>query len=286
MRSLRRPVRTKRPPRSDWTEVDTPPLLQQLRRQPRLLALGFLVAALAAGGRYESLARHFDATTQVAVGETTSLVHSESAKAPDYYTSRLPARSTTLGDMVASPEIRNSVARAASIPASEIAVDAPLWTDLLRDQQWATGEKRASQIVVERDPYRLRLDNAAQGPVIDVSTQAPTAEGATRLAAAVAPAFNDYLARVSAGTPAPFRYDAQQLTPVSVSGASGAKNVATFTFLVTFVLWCGCVLMVTSLVRDLQKARGKPEVEHPRNRSSGTASGSWETRGVWPSTSG
>ena len=97
--------------------------------------------------------------------------------------------------MVASPEIRGYVARAAGIPASEIAVDTPLWTQLQRIQQWATGEKRANQIIGEGDPYRITLDNNFDAPVIDVVTQAPTANAAARLANGVVVALTTYVLR-------------------------------------------------------------------------------------------
>lgn len=281
-RAMVRPARPDSESRSglDANEVDTPPLLQQLRRRPRLVALGLLIATLVAAARLESITPHSTASTQVALGEGIGLGLSESAKIPDYYTRQLPSRSATLADMIASPEIRGDVAHAASLPASKIDVDAPLWTALLRDQQWPTPQKRASQIVAEGDPYRLTLNNAGDIPLIDVTAQAPSAEAAARLAAAVAPGLNTYLAHFQRGTPSPLRYSAQQVVPVSIAPASGTKNIAIFTFLVVFVLWCACLLGATALIRDLRSAWGEPKVRETRERSLSSDVPPWEPSGV------
>ncbi len=102
--------------------------------------------------KFKSLA-HATASTQLAVGGPTSL---SSHDHPDLYDRNLGPRAAAFADIIASPQVRGYIARAAGFPVSEIAVDPPLWDQLQRIQQWATGEKRANQIIVEGDPYGSR----------------------------------------------------------------------------------------------------------------------------------
>ena len=240
--------------RSDLAEVDAPGPLGRLRRHPRWLAVGILVAAAAAASRFAAIGllppsikfkslAHTTATTEIAVGANLSLSLSQAPAVPDQYGRSLPTRALALGDMIASPQLKRYVAQTAGLPASEIAIDAPLWIQLQRDQQWATGQKRASQIVVERDPYHISLNTEFEAPVIEVSAQAPTTQAAARLAHAVPIGLSAYLSNLQtkARTPLASHYDVEQLAPVAVnpSSSSGPANVAIFTFLAVFLLWCG-----------------------------------------------
>ena len=85
-------------------------------------------------------------------------------------------------------------------------------------QQWATGPKRASQIVVENAPYHITVDGGT-GPVINVNTQAPTTEAAARLAFATGVGLNAYVQHLqtSTGVPKAARYAISQLAPVSTT---------------------------------------------------------------------
>lgn len=248
-------------------------LCAQLRRHRRWLAVGVVVAAIAAVSPFTAIGflppslklkpfGHATASTSLGVGLESSL----GSGFPDAYDSNLSPRSATLADMTASPQLLGYVARAAGIPASKIAVDAPLWTDLWRVQQWDTGAKRASQIVVENDPYRITLSNDPNGaPAIDVATQAPTAGAAGRLAQGVADGLNSYLSQIQAAsrTPLGSRYHVSELAPVTVDPAKTGQlaNVGLLMFLAVFVLWSGLVLAVASLARS---PRRPGELESPR----------------------
>src|SRR5262249_8356984 len=157
----------------------------------RWTALGLFVAAVAAGTRFVAIGivppsiklKHFGhatASTELVVDKIASLRHS----VPDKY-GNLAKSAYALADMASSPEITKYVARAAGLPASRIGVMGPIWTELWRSQQWAPGPKRASQIILENDPYQITI-NHESSPVIDVETQAPNTETAARLATAVA----------------------------------------------------------------------------------------------------
>jgi hypothetical protein len=247
------------------------------------MAVGVIVAAVAAVTRFATIGilppaiklkpfAHATASTEAVVG-TSSLFRYD---VPDRYLSNISPRAYALADMVASPEVTRYVARAAGLPASKIAVMGPLWTELQRSQQWATGPKRASQIVIENDPYQVTLSVQAESPpyspVIDVDTQAPTTDTAARLATAVVAGLSAYLRHLqtATGVPKSARYDISQLVPVSVAPArkSQLANVAAFTYAAVFVLWCGLVIAVSSLIRDLRAAAIKSQVRTAPGRSS------------------
>lgn len=242
-------------------------LLAPLRQHRLWTTLGVLVALTAALTRFVAIGilppsiktkpfAHATASTQVVVGKTATFTYS----VLDHYSAIYSSRSYALADMVASPEVAGYVARAAGLPASKIGILQPLWTDLWQQQEWPSGPKRASEIVVENDPYHITLSTEANAPpwspVIDVATQAPTAAAAARLASGVATGLNAYVLHLATttGVPVRDRYQITQLGAVSISPArkSQLASVALFTFIAVLVLWCGGEVAVSALMRDLR----------------------------------
>jgi hypothetical protein len=275
-------------------------LLAPLRRHRGWTLLGLVVAAVAAATRFAAIGvlppsikikpfAHADASTQV---ELTTTWSSAASNREPY--DPLSTQTYALADMVDSPEITRYVARAAGLPASKIGVLGPLWTELWRSQQWASGPQRDRQITIEKDPYQITInqestlpgDGPGPGPgppIIDVLTQAPTPETATRLAAAVAVGLSAYIqhAQATGGVPERDRYYVRQLVPVSVAPARASQlaNVGLFTFLAVFVLWCGAEIAVSSLLRDLRAAAAASKVGAGTDRSS--ESGPFSTGTRW-----
>ena len=267
-------------------------LLAPLRRHRGWTLLGLIVAVLAAGTRFVAIGilppsikmkpfAHAEASTQVVVG--TTWASSDDGKRHSAVQNDLSTRSYTLADMVDSPEITDYVARAAGLPASKIGTLGPLWVELWRAQQWASGAKRSAQIVIEKDPYQITIseetDPPAAGPgpgpgppVIDVQTQAPTTGAAARLASAVPAGLSAYVQHLQAadGFPERDRLTVRQLVPVSVTPArtSQLATVGVFTLLAVFVLWCGAEIAVSSLTRDLRGAAAASKAGDVSDRSS------------------
>jgi hypothetical protein len=274
--------------------LETPGLFAQLRRQRLWVAVGVVVASIATTTPVVAIGvlppsinlkqlAHATASTQLVVGANSSFGHPY----PDLYDRNLAPRAAALADMIASPRVRSYVGRAAAVPASEIAVDTPLWTQLQRIQQWATGEKRANEIIAEKDPYRITLTNDPYAPVVDVIAQAPSTQAAARLAHGVVEGLRTYVSDLATtvGTPLAGRYVVGQLAPVTVDPASttGLANVGAFTFLAVFVLWCGLVLFASGLARDICAAATSSQVHGGLSRSSGSEA-KWTEAGG-PSTS-
>ena len=160
------------------------------------LATGVVVAIVVTASRFVSIGvlppsvklkqlAHATASTELLVGKHYSL---RSSPTRDPYVNSAVPRAQALADMMASPQIRGYIGRAAGLPSSRIAVDTPVWTDVERIQQWPTGEKRGTQIIMENAPYRITVDVEDYAPVIDVATQAPTTEEADALASGAEPA--------------------------------------------------------------------------------------------------
>lgn len=273
-------------PTPDRTRPDAQDrLLAPLRRHRLWTVLGLLVATVAAATRFAAIGvvppsitlkpfAHARGSTEVVVGESRSFRHS----VPDHYGSVLSARAYALADIVASPELARYVARAAGVPASKIGILGPLWTDLWRSQQWAPGPKRASQILIEHDPYHITLNVETNSPpwppVIDVETQAPNTQSAARLATAVVSGLQAYVLHLQTAIRVPQRerYDVSQLVPVSVTPArtSQLADVGALTFVAVFVLWCGVMVAVSSLIRDVRVIAADAKVGSGVDRSSGS----------------
>jgi hypothetical protein len=258
-------------------------LLAPLRRHWPWTLLGLVVATLAAATRFASIGllppsfkmkpfAHAAGSTQIVVGKNQAFTHA----VPDLYFSNDPPRAYALADMAASPEVTQYIARAAGVPASKLAILGPVWTELQRTQAWANGPKRASQIIIENDPYHIDLSVRSEAPpwapLIDVETQAPSPKTAAQLANAVAPGLNAYVAHLQAatGVRTTDRYQLSQIVPASVSPASKSQlgSVGAFTFFAVFVIWCGAMLAVLGLRRDLRAARHASKVGDPLDRSS------------------
>lgn len=236
-------------------------LLAPLRRYWRWTALGLLVATAAAVTRFVAIGvvppslklktfGHATGSTELVVDQSKAFTHS----LPDVYARRLPLKTYALAQIAASPEVAKYVAEAANLPVSKIGILGPVWRELWRSQQWASGPTRASQIIIESDPYHVTLNVETQEapwpPVIDVVTQAPTTETAARLASAAGAGLSTYLRHLQAtGVRERARYDVRQLVPVSVVPArtSQLANVGIFTLFAVFALWCGVIVAVSSL---------------------------------------
>jgi hypothetical protein len=263
-------------------------LLAELLSHRRWLLVGVFVAIAVAASRFVAIGlsppsfkvrqlTHANASAELLVGKQ----YTYSAGYRDPYVNEVVPRAQALADMTASPELRGYIARAAGLPASQIAVDPPVWTDVERIQQWPTGERRSTQIVVEGAPYRVQLDAEGYAPVLDVSTQAPTVAEAASLAAGVGKGLTAYLTHLenSTGTPTVDRYGISELGPVAASaaGKSVPANVAGFTFAVVLFLWCGGILFVAGISEDVRTLRRRAKVSGDPDRSS-------RTRGPWPGT--
>ena len=202
---------------------------------------------------------HATASTELVVGESRSFRHSCSRPLRQQL-SAARVRARGHGGQPRGREVRRAGGRS---PRLE---DRHLGATLDRAPAIAavgTGSKAGQSDHHRERPVPHHPDVQTQSPpwppVIDVETQAPNTETAARLATAVVSGLNAYVSHLqtATGVPEPDRYEVSQLAPVSVAPArtSQLANVGVFTFVAVFVLWCGVMVAVSSLMRDLRAHR-------------------------------
>ena len=180
-----------------------------------------------------------------------------------------------LAEEMTSAEVKGLIAHAAGIPNRQLAIDAPISSDLQRTQQEPTGEQRSTQLLTEGDPYRIELDTDAELAGIGITGRAPTAAGAVTLVHGAEVALKRYLtdSQDAAGVPARMRLDIAHLAPVGLTGGSGGHSMTALVFVIVFVLWAGLVALVDKLRRELSiiataQERGLAQIRMPSVRSS------------------
>ncbi len=247
-------------------------LVAELLSRPRALVAGLVVATLAALSPFVAIGvvppslalehvGHATATTQLLVGQPRDL---GSTGARQRYVTTIVPLAQTLADLMSSPAVRTLIARDARIPRSQLAVDTPVWQDVVQIQQWPSQGKRDSELLVEGAPDRLTIDVEPTAPVIDVTAQAPTTRQAITLAASAQRALNDYEAELQSvtATPSAYRYDVTRLVPIAASatGRADLANIAALTFGTVLFIWCGATLFLANLAQDIRALRRRPQV--------------------------
>jgi hypothetical protein len=177
------------------------------------------------------------ASTEVLVDSPKSKVVDIRAQTIDFQA--LTTRADLLSNVMASEPVRLFIARHAHIPVQSIAATASLGANLPRAAFEPDSERRASDLLRESDKYRLSLAVNPTLPVIDVNAQAPTAEGAERLANGAV----DYLTLTADQQGVA---DAQRVRLVQLGKARGGVinpgvklQIALLTFVIVFLAAAG-----------------------------------------------
>jgi hypothetical protein len=239
-------------------------IFRNLRRRRRWIAVGVAAAGLAALTSVVSLSLFPPSIHKKPLAFSTArvqmLVDTSASSFLDTQADIwvLNERTPIIGLMLSSPAALDYIGHAAGIPGNKIAAEAPLANNLQRSQVEPTADKRAIQIVGERDLYRLEFDQSSTLPIIGVRAQAPTARAAATLANAVPRGFDAYLHDLSHTPPSSHEVGVRALTTAVGSPVSSRADleVGMFVFVVVFVFWCGLVLIASSLLDALRIARG------------------------------
>ena len=181
------------------------------------------------------------ASTEVLVDSPKSKVVDIRAQTIDFQA--LTTRADLLSNVMASEPVRLFIARHAHIPVQSIAATASLGANLPRAAFEPDSERRASDLLRESDKYRLSLAVNPTLPVIDVNAQAPTAEGAQRLANAAVAGLRDYLTLTADQQGVA---DSQRVRLVQLGQARGGVvnpgvklQIALLTFVIVFLAAAG-----------------------------------------------
>lgn len=226
-------------------------VLQELLRRRRALALGALVALIAAVmsvyringfGLASRGLKHSSASTELFV-DTHSSVLGDVNEAIE----PLQARASTYANFMASPTMLALIGQRAGIAGDRLYAAGPVDPLVPRVVEEPTALVRNVQITGETAPYRLNFSNDPNLPTIGIAAQAPTTPQAVKLADAAAWALQRYVSQLQAsnGTPAQAQIVIRQLGPAigGVSDAGVSKALATMVFVAVLALWCVGMLL-------------------------------------------
>ncbi len=238
--------------------------LNILWRRRRLVAVGALVAALAAllsvftvGLFPPSLSSR---TNVFATASTQLLVDTPDSAFADTANDLTPleTRASVFARFLASPAALLLIARDAGVPAEAIEAQGPFDINLPVIQQEPTAEKRSSQIIGEGALYRLRFENNPILPIISVYAQAPSEAEAIALANAAPGALSTYIRGIQErqNTPPGRQVEIRKLGTATGGVVNQGANVqiAALVFIVVFGGWCMLLIPAQNLARGWREA--------------------------------
>ena len=191
------------------------------------------------------------ATTHVVVDTPRSSILDLSQDT--YVLEALRQRAIVLGNVPAQGAVRMAIARRAQVPVDSLQVTPPLTATQPRVVEGSANQKHATDILASTDQYRISIQTNPTVPMMDIYSQAPTAQKAEIMANAVVDELRVYLARVAVaqGTP-----EADQISLVQLGRANGAVindgikwQVGLLAFVLTFSVACATVILF-SRVRE------------------------------------
>ena len=158
-----------------------------------------------------------------------------------------------LGNVPVDGAVRTAIARRAEVPVDSLQITPPLTPAQPRVVQGSANQKHVTDIFQSTDQYRLNIQTNPTVPIMDIYSQAPTAQKAEVLANAAVDALRAYLAdRAIAGrTP-----EAEQIRLVQLGRAKGEVinggikwQLGLLAFVLTFSFACAAVILL-SRVRE------------------------------------
>ncbi len=170
-----------------------------------------------------------------------------------YEIESLSQRAVILGNVMASPPVREYIGRRAGVAAERIAATGPLTSAQPRAIAGTENEPHTSDILNRPEEYRLNVQANPTVPVLDVYSQAPDAEAAKDLANAAVDGLQDYLDAVAAerGTAASNQVQLEQLgrAQSGVINAGAGVTMALVVFALVFAVSSAAVLFVARVRR-------------------------------------
>jgi hypothetical protein len=228
-------------------------VLRELARRRRVLAIGVLVAAIAAVlsvYRLDGFALkpralvYSSASTHVLVDTHSSVLGNVGQSFEP-----LQSRATAYANFMASPAFLNMVGKRVGLAGDEIYAAGPIDPLVPRVIEEPTAVERNVEITGETTPYRLNFNSDPNLPTIGIYAQAPSTKMSLALANAVVASLSQYVNSVEGSD-----HIAQQSQIVirQLGEASGgvvdggaSKSIAGLAFFGVFLLWCVLTLLVT-----------------------------------------
>jgi hypothetical protein len=166
----------------------------------------------------------------------------------------LPWRTVMLGELLATDELRRSVARQAGIPAGQLAVLEPNAARPEVDTPLPRKASDAAAITPQR--YVLKAYFDGQTPILVVQAKAPDPADAVRLADVSGRVLQSLVQTSSAGGKSPaLVLDSLGPTRREQRGQAATRAVAVGAALLAFLLWCVCVALGAGIRSRFRRAR-------------------------------
>jgi hypothetical protein len=232
-------------------------VLRELSRRRLVLALGVLLAAVAAlfsvyrieGSKLRARSLQYSsATTQVLVDTPSSVLGNLSQSFEP-----LSARATVYANFMTSPAVLALIGQQAGIHGDQIYAAGPIDELQPRAVQEPTALKRNVEITGETNPYRLNFNSTPNLPTINVFSQAPTTAQAVALANGAVAGLKQYVTSLENANhiPSASRVTIRQLGPANghVVNSGISKTLMAIVFVAVFLLWCILVLAATRFLR-------------------------------------
>jgi hypothetical protein len=251
-------------------------ILRELARHRRALAVGVLVAAIAAvlsvyrieGFKLKSSSlQHSSASTQVLVDSQSSVIGNSAQS-----TEPLAARAAVYANFMTSPVVLSLIGKQVGLSGDQIYAAGPVSASEPRVEQEPTALRRNVQITGETKPYRLNFESQQALPTVTINSQAPTTPQAVALANAAAVGMQQYVAGIETANKVPsgIRIAIRQLGPATgaVADAGIRKSTAAMVFVAVFLLWCVLVLVIS---RFRESWRASAALQGAREEGSASA---------------
>lgn len=240
-----------------WIIVGTGIRLRKLRHFKLGVVVSLALAVLAGVWSVQTISLFPPGLTprslEMATASTHVLVDTETSALVDlrqdtYSVEGLNNRSVVLGNIIASPQVQDRIARRANVPPERLRIQAPLTSQAPAPPVDSENARRTSDILKSTDQYRIDLKADPSVPMLNIHAQTPSAESAAALANAAVDELNAYLAKVMARQTTPLRY---QIRPVQLGRATGVVinesagwQLAFLVFVLTFAASCATVVFL------------------------------------------
>lgn len=234
-------------------------ILRELIRRQALVGIVLLLALLVALSTQYRLPSFERRSYEFGAAQTQLLVDAATFGLGDVNRDIEPlaTRAVVYARFMTSLPVREAVARKAGIPLAALDISAPFNVGEARFIREAPAERRANELLSEDRIYRMLLSAEEGLPIVTVSTQAPTAEGARRVANAGVTALAEYVAERQTDIRERRRVVIRPLGDASggVVNDGASKVVGVLAFLATFALGCMVILGLSGTVRVWRNAR-------------------------------
>jgi hypothetical protein len=177
----------------------------------------------------------------------------------------MTSRASLVGHVLASRPVLGRIASRMGIDPGEVTASTEITAGVPLALTEPNEERRASEILLSHDAYRLDIQAQPTLPILNVYAQGPTMAKAEQLANTIAAAGNDYM-RVLAkrdGFPEANRVQLKQLGS-AVGGQldpTAPMKIFLLTFLVVFGVCFGVLVMIGAVRRGwIRAGRGSPAI--------------------------